>query len=180
MVLPNGGCYVGAFEKDRFHGPGTHEYPDKSCYIGDWADGKKHGGGTYWDKHGGCMAGSWEKGVLKGSAVYQQAGYKLAASYTKGIPDGDCAFTIAAFRKIHAREICCAHITAPSGPVLNHGGTYSIPPGPCPCACCQCVTLPLILAAVESAESCCQRVCEWHAVIDAGLFIGPSCARAWS
>ena len=128
-MLPDGGCYTGSFKSDKFDEQGTYEYPDGSCYVGCWAEGKKHGAGTYWDKNKGCVSGVWEKGILTGASIYNQPAYCLEANYTKGIPDGECKFTCAAFRNSAEREIACAYITTDIGPVLTHNGTYAIPAG---------------------------------------------------
>eukprot|EP00892_Ulva_mutabilis_P001149 jgi/Ulvmu1/11034/UM007_0215.1 len=131
MLLPDGGTYTGDFASDKFEGTGTYEYPDGSCYVGTWLAGKKHGAGTYWDKSGGCMVGDWQHGILSGGATYRQPAYTLQAQFTKGIPDGPCTFTTAAFRKLNARvpHAAAAHIRSPAGPVLTQRGVYAIPAG---------------------------------------------------
>ena len=132
--------------------------------------------GRYWDKFGGCMAGAWAAGTLAGSITYQQPAFELSASYTKGVPDGPCAFTTAAFRKLQLKcsEAAASHIRAADGPVLTQRGEYRIPAGsaadpqvraPCHMSstltllCAQCACVRYALACMQLLLALSARAC---------------------
>ena len=136
---PDGSCYVGEWKQGKKHGSGADSSTRLQTRIlpglinqgrasvqleaGIWR------AGTYWDKHGGCLAGTWAAGIVTGTASYKHPAYSMQASFTKGIPDGNCTFESTAFRKLDSSlpHTSAANIRSPAGPVLTHSGTYSIP-----------------------------------------------------
>ena len=123
------------------------------------------------------MAGAWVAGTLAGSITYQQPAFELSASYTKGVPDGPCAFTTAAFRKLQLKcsEAAASHIRAADGPVLTQRGEYRIPAGSAadpqvraPCSkssTALCCALELLMRSLALATRACFRTgqpeCSW-------------------
>lgn len=129
MALPDGGYYQGSFADDKFEGQGRYTYPDGCYYDGAWSKGLKHGSGTYWDAASGCLRGLWVNGVLKGPAQYDQPSYHFEGNFVKGVPAGECTFTLQAFRMLDLPKQAAAHILEPNGPTLSANGTYTIPAG---------------------------------------------------
>jgi hypothetical protein len=80
--------YVGDFKNGRFHGKGTHYYPDSKLEA-EWEDGYPNGQGTYTNNNGDKWTGEW------GGADYRfltkkHKQYKGSWIFPNGVEIGEC------------------------------------------------------------------------------------------
>ncbi len=71
---PDGGRYIGAFKKNKYHGLGTYIFPSGDKFIGYFKENKRHGAGVLWVSEKGWLgdfsAGYYINDRLDGIAIY--------------------------------------------------------------------------------------------------------------
>ncbi|KAH3765655.1 Ubiquitin carboxyl-terminal hydrolase CYLD [Pelomyxa schiedti] len=90
-----GGCYVGEWQNDMFHGKGVRVWSDGTTYEGDWAYGQEHGSGTKtWARDGTSFVGDWEMGAPTYGTKKWPNGDMFMGSFTAdGVGQGIVTFT---------------------------------------------------------------------------------------
>ena len=75
--------YIGEWKDGKYHGQGTHTYPDGRKYAGEWKDDLPNGQGTWIHPDGRKYVGEWKNGLWHGKGTFTYPDRKVVKGIFK-------------------------------------------------------------------------------------------------